>query len=331
MDRTNPVVAELWRGDGVESIHRGAWVLVDTEGNVVDARGEPDQLVYARSATKSIQALPLVETTATGSSLTNAEIAVAISSHNGQDFHVAAATAILERAGLDADALQCGPQAPANAPGVEPLRITNNCSGKHAGFLAAALEMGDLPENYLNPESAVQRAVHRSMMEMTGADKAQVTTAVDGCSAPTYRLPLRYLATGLARMANPENLGWARAAACGRIVAAATAEPALIGGTSSPRFDTRLIETTNGRLFSKGGAEGVQTVGIVGAGLGFAAKIDDGSTRSLHRLTLAVLDAHELIHSDELARLSYWADESRRNRDNLDVGRHVLTDEGRPT
>jgi len=67
----NPVVAELWRGDGIESQHRGAWVLVDTAGMVIDGRGDPDQLVYARSSTKSIQAMALFESGTTASPSTS--------------------------------------------------------------------------------------------------------------------------------------------------------------------------------------------------------------------------------------------------------------------
>lgn len=323
MEHGNPVVAELWRGEGVESLHRGCWVLVDTGGAVIDACGDPDQLVYARSSTKSLQALPLVETYGP-SSLTDEEIAVAIASHNGQQRHVSAARSLLARVGLDDDALRCGPQVPAGMSEGTGERITNNCSGKHAGFLAAAVALDDEPAAYLDETSAVQRRVAAAVLELTGADAATVTTALDGCSAPTFRLPLRALATGLARLTNPDGLDTERAAACRRIIAAAAARPDLVGGTSTPRFDTELLRATGGRLFAKGGAEGVQTVGVVDAGVGLAAKIDDGSTRSLHRLVLAVLAAHDLVSEADLDAMGHWTDPVRRNRDGLEVGRHVL-------
>ncbi len=328
MDPANPVLSELWRGDGVESMHRGAWVLVDTEGQVLDSSGDPSQLVYARSSTKSIQALPFVETADHSAPLTDEEVAVAIASHNGQDIHEAAVASILERAGLDADALQCGPQLPAAAPGAQARRVTNNCSGKHAGFLAAAMTLGDDPDRYLTPESHIQRAVGEAMLDMTRARPGDVSTAVDGCSAPTYRLPLRSLATGLARMANPTGLPAHRAQACRRITDAAASRPDLVGGTSTPRFDTELMRASSGRLFTKGGAEGVQTVGVVGDGVGFAAKIDDGRTRSLHMVTLAVLAKHGLLSTAEAGAMERWSDPVLRNRDDLEVGRHVVTAAG---
>jgi L-asparaginase II len=321
----NPIVAELWRGDGVESVHRGAWVLVDTAGAVIDGSGDPDQLVYPRSSTKSIQALALVETAADALGVSDAEIAVAISSHNGETIHADAARSLLARAGNTESDLQCGPQRPAGAGNdVDPERILNNCSGKHAGMLAAASRLGDDAAAYLDPASAVQGRIAEAIMAMTGADPARVSTAIDGCSAPTYRLPLAALATGLARMANPADLPDTRATACARITRAAAAHPELVAGTAVPRFDTDVIAASEGTIFAKSGAEGVQTIGVVGGGVGFAAKIDDGNPRSVHRLALAVLDAHGHLPAEVAAALGPWHDEVRRNRDGIDIGRHVV-------
>jgi len=333
MNESNPVISRLWRGDGVESIHRGAWVVVTADSELVDGRGDPNQLVYARSSTKSIQALPMFETgTAAALSLTDEEIAVTVSSHNGEPGHVDATRSILTKAGLTASSLLCGPQAPSgSAYGAAAERITNNCSGKHAGFLATAVALGDDPAAYLSPDSSVQRAVRRTLVEVTGANETEVSTSIDGCSAPTFRLPLAALATGLARMANPEDLAPVRASACTQILRAARRHPEMIGGTVTPRFDTDLLAATNGRVFAKAGADGVQTVGIVGDRVGFAAKIDDGSSRALHRLTLGVLRRLGFLHGDEHAALRRWHDPIRRNWDGIDVGRHEVSDDVLPS
>ena len=172
----NPIVAEAHRGPGAESVHRGAWVLVDTEGTVIDAAGRPDQLVYARSSSKSIQAIPIITSGAAEAfDLTDREIALAVSSHNGEAIHAEVAAGLLARIGLDEGALRCGSQAPAgSAVGTEGRPITHNCSGKHAGFLAGALHLGDDPERYLDPHSALQSEIGRAMLSFTGADPASV-------------------------------------------------------------------------------------------------------------------------------------------------------------
>ena len=325
-DPSNPLVARLWRANEIESVHRGCWVIVDTSGTVVHGAGSPTQGVFARSSTKSLQALPLLETGAAAAlGLSAEETAVAISSHNGEPQHVEAATRLLGRVGLDEHDLRCGPQRPAGAADDAPARrITNNCSGKHAGFLATASHIGQDPATYLDPAGELQGRIRQTMLDMTDAPADQLSTAIDGCSAPTFRLPLAALATGLARMANPAQLDQPRAQACRRLVEAARRHPALVGGTVTPRFDTALLAATEGRLFSKVGAEGVQTVGIVGSGLGFAAKIDDGSTRSLHRLTIGVLAALGHLSPREIDALDHWHDPVRRNRDGLEVGRHEI-------
>ncbi len=323
----NPIVAEMRRGPGVESVHRGAWVLVDTDGVVVDHAGDPDQQVYARSSTKSLQAIPLFTSGAADSlRIEDREIAVAISSHNGQDIHADAARSLLVRAGLDETALQCGPQRPAGSgQDAAAAAVRNNCSGKHAGFLAAAVRLGDDPADYLRLDSALQQQIRAAMLTITGTDPDRIDTAIDGCSAPTWILPLRSLATGLARMANPDALPDAMADGARRILAAAAAHPDHVGGTSTPRFDTDVLAASGGRLFAKGGAEAVQTVGIVDAGLGFAAKVDDGAARVLPALTLAVLERHGLLHDHEREALAAWADPVRRNWAGVEVGRtHIV-------
>ena len=322
----NPVVAEITRGPGTESIHRGAWVLVDTDGSILDHAGDPDQLVYARSSTKSIQAVPLLTSGAADAlAVADTEIALAVASHNGQDMHAQAARSLLHRAGLDEHALQCGPQRPAGSGQDTPAEaVLNNCSGKHAAFLAAALHLGDAAADYLHPGSALQREVRTAILTFTDADPARVQTAVDGCSAPTWILPLRALATGLARMANPDALPDAMADAARRIVAAAAAHPDHVAGTSTPRFDTDVLAASGGRLFAKGGAEAVQTVGVIGAGVGFAAKIDDGAGRALPALTLAVLDHHGLLQDPERDALASWADPVRRNLAGIEIGRTAI-------
>lgn len=319
----NPVVAEAHRGSSAESIHRGAWVLVDTHGTVIDSAGRPDQPVYARSSTKSIQAVPLITTGAADAfDVTDAELALAISSHNGEPMHAEVAHGLLTRIGLDDTALRCGAEPPAgSASGAAAQAITHNCSGKHAGFLTTAVHLGDDPARYLDPTSAVQTQVRNAILAFTGADPATVETAVDGCSAPTWILPLQSLAMGLAAMANPELLAEHHAAAAHRITGAAAAHPQLVGGTSTRRFDTHALQASNGRLFAKGGAEAVQTIGIVGAGVGFAAKIDDGANRALPALALSVLHRHGLLTDHERATLASWTDPARYNAAGLEIGR----------
>ncbi|MBV9523618.1 MAG: asparaginase, partial [Alphaproteobacteria bacterium] len=57
----NPVLVEITRGDLVESRHRGAAAVVDADGKAVMSWGDIESPVFARSAIKPLQALPLIE------------------------------------------------------------------------------------------------------------------------------------------------------------------------------------------------------------------------------------------------------------------------------
>lgn len=293
------------------------------------SNGDPDQIVFGRSATKSFQALPLIESGAADRfELPDDALAVALASHSGERQHVAAVTGSLTRAGRTEADLGCGPQAPFfSTPGADVRRIVNNCSGKHAGFLAVATHLGDDVGRYLDPTSRTQRLVRSAVAELTDVDEDALGIAIDGCSAPTFRMPLRSMATGIARVTNPADLSPVRAAACWRLTDAARQHPQLVGG-SHKRIDSDILAATDGRLFPKIGVEAVEVVGAVGSGLGLAIKIDDGNERGFHALLIALLRHFDLLSDSETTLLDQWGSLVRRNWDGLEIGRTDIVLDG---
>ncbi len=329
----NPVLARLWRGSWVESQHRGTWVLVDTSGAPLEGGGHFEHPIFARSSVKSLQALPLVETGAADRfRYQDDELALALSSHNAEPCHTERVARILARLDLGIGDLGCGAQPPTDpkaraelaSRGEKPTAVHNNCSGKHAGFLALARHLGVAPADYLNPASEVQRLARLAMEEMSGVRPGEFTTAIDGCSAPTFRLPLVRLATAIARVANPEGLSPVRRAACERMQRAVAAHPVLIAG-SYKRLCTDLVKVTNGRLFPKIGGEAVYVVGVRDRGLGFAIKMDDGDTRGLYAVVVELLKRHDFLSSSEYDALADWRAETQRNWAGSQVGRLEVT------
>ncbi|MET0883139.1 MAG: asparaginase, partial [Acidimicrobiales bacterium] len=210
-----PVLVEVTRGDQVESRHRGSVVVVDAAGAVALALGDVDQPVLPRSAVKALQALPLVATGAADAlRLGERALALACASHNAEPGHVATATSMLTRAGLDLAALKCGAHWPIHQPSGQALArsggqasaLHNNCSGKHCGFLCAACAMGAETSNYAEASHPVQREVKAAIESLTGEALSQDLCAVDGCSVPTWALPLGALARGFARFGTGEGL-----------------------------------------------------------------------------------------------------------------------------
>ncbi|QDU69244.1 asparaginase [Engelhardtia mirabilis] len=326
----NPVQVRVWRGDRVESVHRGAWVVVDAGGRALAGDGEPEARVFARSTIKSLQALPLVETGAADRfGLGQRELALALASHNAEPCHTEPVAALLAKLELSASDLRCGAQVPGDprtrrdllGSGASPTALHNNCSGKHAGFLTLTRHLGADPASYLDPAGPTQTLVREAIADMCADRGRQLDHATDGCSAPTYHLSLRELATGFARVANPDGLAPERAAACRRMTAAVAAHPELIAGHHK-RLCSDLARVTGGRLFPKIGAEGVYCIGEVGADRGLALKLDDGQARGLHALVLGLLERLGWLSTAELEALEAWRPGVLTNWAGLRVG-HV--------
>jgi L-asparaginase II len=282
----NPVLVEVTRGGVVESVHAGAAILVDADLEVVAQWGDVDRPVFPRSALKPLQALAFVESgAADGAGLDDRHLALACASHNGEVRHTVTVARWLADMGLDDDALACGPQVPGWAPsaqalaqaGLKPCRVHNNCSGKHAGFLAAALAMGAPVAGYIGLDHPVQRHVFAALADLGGLGAAP-PVGIDGCAAPNPAIPLSALARIMARFAVPDGLPPARASACRRIAAAMSAHPDLVAGHG--RACTALMRDCEAGTVVKTGAEGVFVGILPSRGLGIALKIDDGATRA---------------------------------------------------
>jgi L-asparaginase II len=298
----NPVLVQAWRGTFVESLHRGAFAVVDAAGALVAHAGDIERPVFPRSAIKVMQALPLVDSGAADRfGLDDDELALACASHAGEPVHARTAAAMLSKAGLDAGVLECGAHPPYDEQaridltlaGTPPSALHNNCSGKHAGFACVGCMLAREPDaraflaGYVQPDHPLMREVGAAIEACTGARLADAPRAVDGCSIPTYALPLTQLARGFARIATGQGLSAGHAAAARRLRAAVARSPFMVGG--SGRFDSRVMAHFGARVFCKVGAEGVYGAALPEAGLGIALKMDDGNTARACEVAIAAL------------------------------------------
>jgi L-asparaginase II len=327
----NPILVEVLRGDRVESAHRGAVAVVDAEGARVLALGDIERPIYPRSAVKALQALPLLETGAADAfGLGDAELALACASHGGEPAQVEGVARMLARAGLEAAALECGAHWPSHLPsahalaraGQSPSALHNNCSGKHAGILAAACAMGADPRGYVRKDHPVQRAVTAALADICDVELAG-PPAVDGCSIPTWPIALDKLALGFARFATGRALAPERARAAARLRAACAAEPYYVAGTG--RFCTVAMQHFGARVFVKTGAEGVFCAALPEQGLGIAVKIDDGAGRASEAITAALIARLLPMEEPDGAFLERYARPILRNWNGIQVGELRVT------
>ncbi len=287
---TQPVeMVEVWRGEFLELRHRGHAAVCDASGAVVEGWGDPEAVILPRSSCKMIQALPLAES---GIELDDERLALACASHEGAAIHVERVRAWLAELGLADDDLRCGAQPPRDTAernamirnGGAPQQVHNNCSGKHAGFLALGRRLGGGPE-YVEPDHPVQRAVREAFEDVTGAPSPGF--AIDGCSAPNFATTLSGLARAMARFAAArDDAAGARDRAAARLVRAMTAHPLLVAGEG--RACSLLMQSMNG-VAVKTGAEGVFVAILPEQRLGVAIKIADGATRAAEVAVATIL------------------------------------------
>ncbi|MEM8743378.1 MAG: asparaginase [Pseudomonadota bacterium] len=321
---SNPVLVQLTRGHQVESMHRGAVCIVDADGASVLELGDVQAAVFPRSAIKVLQALALVETGAADAiGLTDQELALTCSSHNGEPMHVEAARGILAKCGLSPDALACGTHWPLDpdaahalaASGEQPGPLHNNCSGKHAGMLALATHMNAETSGYDHPDHPVQQKIRETMEEVTDETLTADVCAVDGCSVPTWAIPLSSIAGAFATLTAPDSLPEPRAAAVRRLFHACTSEPLMVEGTG--RFGTGVMQKFGAAAFVKGGAEGVYCAAFPEHRLGLAMKTDDGARRGAEATAAFIIAG---LFADKIAGANEIFETTLKNWRGLRVG-----------
>jgi len=317
-----PVLVEVTRGSEVESRHRGQLAVVDSDGNLRAAVGDPETLVCMRSLAKPFQALPLITTGAAQAfGFGSEELALMSGSLSGQDFQVALVKKILARLDLSPEVLRCGSHAPLHRPtakaltqsGEKPTALHHTCAGKHASMLALCIFHSWPVEDYLNPAHPVQQLILKTVADMVGLNPGDVPVAIDGCSAPVFYAPLRHIARGFARLAaappeSPE----------GTIMAACLQHPRHIAGDE--RLETTIMSTLHGRVFAKTGAEGGFALALAKEGLGVALKIEDGASRALGPAIIEVLHQLEILSQEAQEALKPLWRPVLRNHQKQEVG-----------
>ncbi|MEO7368170.1 MAG: asparaginase [Gemmatimonadaceae bacterium] len=296
------------RGNSVESFHRVHAAAVNAFDTLLGRTGDPELQTFWRSCAKPFQLIPLLESGGFDAhGWGDAELAVACASHGGEPEHVAIVEAMLRSLGLEEGDLACGPQEPlsprgakiARESGVRIKRTHNNCSGKHAAMLALAQKNGWPIKGYERADHPVQQAMLNQVALWTGIRPSEIDVAIDGCGAAVFGLPLDRMARAYSRLGSAAARGEEIPA---RIVSAMTKNPCLVGGTD--RFDSVVMEETDGRVLTKVGAEGVHCAVILDSSTGIALKVEDGSTRAQYPAMIRILQELDALPQTLPSRLA---------------------------
>lgn len=298
--------------------------VVDEHGKLLGSARDPGMVTLWRSCAKPFQAMAFVESGEIDDlDWGSAELALACASHGGEPEHVELAGAMLESIGLEEGDLVCGPHEPLTRrgqralqqEGMPPTRLHNNCSGKHAAMLAYSHESGWPTLGYEGVCHPVQQHALDRVSLWSGVPVQKIVQAIDGCGVIAFGLPLQAMARAFARLGAAARRGDEVPA---RIVDAMLSHPFLVGGTD--RFDTVLMEETEGRVLAKVGAEGVHSIAVPDAGIGMAVKVEDGAARAQYPAVLRLLQQLDVLPQELPARLAPFLSTPTFNTRGVQVG-----------
>jgi len=275
-----PLQATLIRGSNIESIHKIHAVISDKKGRVLMCAGNPEYKSFIRSALKPFQAIPFVSSGA-ASKIHNPSksIAIACGSHSGSKLHTREAFKILWDYDIDISNLKC--------PKSKISPLEHNCSGKHAAFLATCKKLNWPTETYLKGDHPLQIEILRIVAELLEIPTSDIKAERDDCGAPTLYLKLLEMSKLYSLLSSSDN------AELEQISRAITTNPTLISDDN--KFDTEIIKASHGQVIGKGGAEGIQCLCKINEGIGLALKVEDGSKRAKHAVSLHLLKQLEWI------------------------------------
>jgi L-asparaginase len=236
--------------------------------------GNPEYKSFIRSALKPFQVIPFVSSGA-ASKINDASksIALACGSHSGSTLHTREAFKILWEYDIDINKMKC--------PKLKISPLEHNCSGKHAAFLATCKKLNWPIDGYLKGNHPLQIEIFRIVSELLEISTSEIKAERDDCGAPTLYLKLTEMSKLYSLLSSSHN------AELEQISRAMTTNPIMISDNN--KFDTEIIKASHGQVISKGGAEGIQCLSKVNEGIGLALKVEDGSKRAKHAVSLHLL------------------------------------------
>lgn len=302
------VLVNAYRGGIVDLTTTGSIAVVDSTGKLLYSVGNPDQIAYARSSAKLIQAIvPVAYGAVDHYGITDKEISQICASHSGEQIHVDTVRSILKKIGLSEDYLQCGEHYPfkedvaeaMKKKGEQALSIHNNCSGKHAGMLATVKYLNEDLESYYETGHPHQNRIRETIGEFCDYSPEKIIIGLDGCGVPVHALPVSKFAYGMARLCDSKTLPEKYRGAASRVVNAVMNNPIYTSG--SDRIDYKLMKKYPGKLVVKSGANGYFAGGIPEKGIGFALKVNDGISSMRNIVLIELLHQLGIISKEDLS------------------------------
>ena len=315
------------RGNIIESIHDAKSVVQNFNYEIILTTGHELDLVYPRSAIKIFQAIPFIQSEAHKRyKLSKKEIAISCSSHSGEKQHMIVLHNWIKKIKINSNSLKCGTHNPLNLSasnklllsGKKPNQLHNNCAGKHLGMISGCLSNKMNVNNYVFFNHPYQKLIRNSLESITECKITKKQVGIDGCSAPQYAFPLQNLSTSMVNLIKNYFGKEEFSTPIKLLLDSILKHPQLTGG--SKKFDSELMRITKGKIFSKGGAEGVLLFAHKEKKIGGVIKIKDGNERALPSAATEIFKKLSLITKNEQRELSDWSNQQIYNHAKIAVG-----------
>lgn len=321
------IIAKVWRGNTVESVHCGSVAVVNSKGKLIYSFGDPYFVTYLRSSAKPFQVIPLIVSSAAKEfGLSQREIAIIAGSHNGQKIHTDTVKNILKKIGLSEKNLQCGVHIPhyytANniipPAGKKFTQVNHNCSGKHAGMLGLCVFFGWDIKNYRDPNHHAQKMILKAISEICQYPEKEIGIGIDGCGVPVHSMPLYNMALGFSNLVNCSSKDDNTAKAYKLIVDSMKKYPEMVSGEG--RLDLSLAMASKNNILAKAGGEALSCSGVLNKGWGVAVKIADGGQRAIGPAVIETLKQMGLLNKKQIGRMNKFSQPIIKNFRGDEVG-----------
>lgn len=304
-------ITRLKRSEITESSHVVKVLISDINNKVLFSSGNDNDYIFPRSSIKIFQAIPFIKTNAVNHfKLSKKQIALACSSHRGENYHMNELNDWIKKIGIDKKKLQCGIHNPLNSKASESLlrsnkqanQLHNNCAGKHLAMITSCLVKNYKQKNYLEFYHPHQIAIREIFEKFSNSKINKKCFTVDGCSAPQYCFKMKEISEMLINLIKSYKGKFYNSNEIKILINSVVSNPKYIGGSDS--FDSNIMMISNKRIFCKGGAEGVFLFANLRTGIAGIFKVSDGNERAIPPIILDIFSRFKIMNTKELKILN---------------------------
>ncbi|MGE8206783.1 asparaginase [Heyndrickxia sp. NPDC080065] len=320
------ILIEETRSGLVENVHSGMICGVDEDMNTIYHVGNSEHIVFFRSASKPIQALPIFLTNIIEKfGLTEQEAALFAASHRGESYHISALESMLEKLPVKETDLFCPPSYPLNVNPREVMiradiakrKLYHNCSGKHMGFITVCRELGYPVEGYWKVEHPLQQQIIQILSTLSEVPISKIKVGIDGCGVPVFAIPLKHMAYTYLKLACPDLIEEPSLRnAVKKLTKTMNRQNQMIA--SEHFICSVLLQDDN--IVAKGGAQGVYCFGLKNERIAFALKVINGSEEVWPNIVASILEQIDYKNKETIKRLRALKPAIVKNDAGIEVG-----------